>query len=61
MVAATATPTAHTSTAVSLPEASTIRDGRVITRVSMVWSLNSRPNVQLTTNPTPSSIATVNT
>ena len=30
MVAAAATPTAHTSTAASLPEASTIRDGRVI-------------------------------
>ena len=61
MVAVTATATAHTSTAASFPEASTIRDGRVITRLSMVWSLNSRPKVQLTTNPTPRSIATVST
>ena len=54
---ATAVVEAQTRTAMSLAEARTIRDGRDISRLSMAPSLNSRPKVQLTTNPTPSSMA----
>ena len=48
---------AQAITAASLADANAARDGRAITSVSIAPSLNSRPNIQLTTKPTASNVA----